>query len=270
MRLAPVLAKICGLALICGLSLPACSLYFEQDPGDGGDGPSTCELRSANDFVPGFPFQFPDYEQVVWPLTQRGCGVPGCHDATDGFSSGFEVWPRDGDPCSVIWSFNALYDHSDYLISPDNSVVLVALDGRMPTHPVQPGAGSSDYVAIYNFIRDAWLQFSGGDNSKYFDFFVFQADIQPMLDDASCAASNCHHFSTGYTGFLLYPQPAWDSAEMIENFDMVTSFVDLDVWPDETRLFNAATDWHGTVVNDTAKLRRWLTDAFENRNDIGD
>ena len=49
MRLAPVLAKICGLALICGLSLPACSLYFEQDPGDG-DEPSTCELRSANDF----------------------------------------------------------------------------------------------------------------------------------------------------------------------------------------------------------------------------
>lgn len=271
MRIAPVLAKICGLALVCGLSLPACSLYFEQDPGTGGDGPppSTCELRSANDFVPGFPFQFPDYEQVVWPLTQRGCGVAGCHSANDGFATGFEVWPQDGDPCSVIRSFNELYDHSDYLIAPENSLVLVALDGRMPTHPVQPGPGSVDYEVIYSFIRDAWLQFSNGPSSNYFDFEVFQVEIQPMLDSASCAAIGCHDFSTGYSGFLLHVQPAWDSPAMLENFEMVTSFVDLYALPEQTRLFGAATNWHGgTAVSDTAALRRWLTDAFEDFNDI--
>lgn len=253
------------MALACGLSLPACSLYFEQDPGTGEPPSATCELQSANDAVPGYPFDFTHYEQVVWPLTQRGCGIAGCHDARDGFSSGFEVWAQDGDPCSPIRSFNALYDHSDYIVWPESSAVLIALDGRMATHPVQPGRGSVDYEVLFSFIQEAWLQFGGAPSpSAYFDFYVFQSEIQPMLDAASCSAVGCHDFYTSYTPFSLYPQPAWSSSEMRVNFEMVTSYVDFRVSPEQTRLYTAATDWHGgSEVYDPVALLSWIRSAFD-------
>jgi hypothetical protein len=260
------------LALACGLALPACSLYFEQDPGAAdGPPPSTCELRSANEAVPGYPFDFTDYEQVVWPLTQRGCGIAGCHDARDGFSASFEVWPQDGDPCSLIRSFNALYDHSDYIVWPENSVVLVALDGRLATHPVQPGRGSVDYEVLHGYIQDAWLEYGNAPSpSVYFDFDVFQSEIQPMLDSASCSTIGCHDFYSSYSPFSLYPQPAWRSSEMQVNFEMVTSYVDLRLRPEQTRLYTTAVDWHGgTGVYDPAVLLDWITDAFDVFNDGG-
>ncbi len=258
------------LALACGLCLPACSLYFEPDPGTGdGPPPSTCELRGESDAFPGYPFNFAYYQQVVWPLTQRGCGIAGCHDAQDGFSSGFEVWPQDGDPCSPIRSFNALYDHSDYIVWPENSVVLVALDGRRPTHPVQPGRGSVDYEVLYGFIREAWLEYGNVPSpSVYFDFDVFQSEIQPMLDSASCSAIGCHDFYSSYTPFSLYSRPAWDSSEMQVNFEMVTSYVDFRVGPEQTLLYTRAIDWHGGAgVYDPDELLDWITDAFE---ELGD
>jgi hypothetical protein len=251
------------LALACGLSLAACSLYFEQDPGTPPP-PSTCELRSGNEAVPGYPYDFAYYQQVVWPLTQRGCGLAGCHDAQDGFSASFEVWPQDGDPCSPIRSFNALYDHSDYTDWPEASFVLRALDGSLPTHPVQPGPGSVDYVILYGFIQDAWFE-SGNAPSQsiYFDFDVFQSEIQPLLDIASCAAVGCHDEYTVSGGFSLYPEPPWSSLEMFANLEMVASFVDFNGLPEQTRLYNAAIDWHGgTAVYDPPVLLDWIADAF--------
>lgn len=254
------------LVLACGICLPACSLYFEQDPGTG-DGPPApaCDLHTADAAIPGYPFDFGYYQRVVWPLTQRSCGSSGgCHDGQDGFPRGFEVWPQDGAPCSAVWSFNALYDHSDFVRWPEDSVVLAVLDGRVPTHPVQPGRGSEDYELLRGFIERAWLQFAGDSSpSVYFDFIVFQNEIQPMLDDASCTATGCHDTFTTPTAFGLYYRPARDSTDMYVNFDIAARYVDFGVWPEQTRLFAEATNWHGgSAVADPVALLDWITDAY--------
>ena len=255
------------LALACGISLPACSLYFEQDPGTGDAPPApACEPNSANGSIPGYPFDFPYYTQVVWPLTQRVCGSSGgCHDGQDSFPRGFEVWPQDGNPCSPIWSFNDLYDYSDYINRPENSFALAALDGRLATHPVQPGQDSEEYEILYGYIERAWFQYVGGPTpSAYFDLEVFQSEIQPMLDDSACTASGCHDFFTTPTSFGLYYRPARDSAEMYTNFDLVPRWVDFNVTPEQTPLFVQATNWHGgSAVTDPARLLDWIEAAYD-------
>lgn len=262
------------LALTCGIALPACSLYFEQDPG-AGDGPPTptCELHAPNASIPGYPFDFTYYVQVVWPLTQRGCASSGgCHDARDGFSRGFEVWPEDGGPCSINRSFNALYDHSDFRVRPENSLVLLALDGSLPTHPVQPGRGSEDYEVLHDFIEQAWSRYRGDPTpSIFFDLEVFQSEIQPMLDGSGCTALGCHELFTTSNDLGLYPRPPPDSTEMYVNFDAVTRFVDFSLWPEQSSLYAQATNWHGgSAVSDPAALLAWITDAFENSSITGD
>lgn len=254
------------LALTCGIALPACSLYFEQDPG-AGDGPPapTCELRAADAGIPGYPFDFPYYVGVVWPLTQRGCASSGgCHDARDGFSRGFEVWPQDDDPCSANRSFNAFYDYSDYVRWPADSLVLLALDGGLPTHPVQPGRNSEDYSTLSNFIEDAWFEYAdGARQTLYFDMEVFQTEIQPMLDAAGCASAGCHDVYTTPNGFGLYGRPARGSSEMYANFDVVTLAVEFSAPPDQTSLFTQATNWHGgSGVDNAAALLSWIMDGF--------
>lgn len=260
------------LALACGISSAACSLYFEQDPGTG-DGPATaCDLRSEHAFIPGYPFDFAYYRDVVWPLTQRGCGSSGgCHDGRDGFAHSFEVWPQDNEPCSANWSFNTLYDHTDFINSPEESLVLAALDGRMPSHPVQPGRNSEEYAVLFSFIdRAFWQNLGGLQPSDYFDFDVFQREIQPMLDNAACTASGCHDAFTTPTNLGLYYRPGWGSAEIEVNFQIVTSYVDFSRWPEEAPFYTWATDFHGgSAVTDPAALLAWITDAFDNFNTAG-
>jgi hypothetical protein len=92
----------------CGLAPSACSLYFEQDPGDGRGqpAPESCVLAGASG-RPGHHFDPPELQQAIWPATQAACGLAGCHHPTA--ASSFRVWPDDGDPCSVIRSFNQLH-----------------------------------------------------------------------------------------------------------------------------------------------------------------
>jgi hypothetical protein len=262
------------LALACGISSPACSLYFEGDPGpDGGPPAPACELHTTNAAIPGYPFDFAYYQRVVWPLTQRDCASSGgCHGGTDSLTRGFEVWPQDDQPCSAVWSFNAFYDYSDYVIGPENSFVLAALDGRLPTHPIQPGRGFEGYDVLSGYIERAWSRYQGGPGrGVYFDLEVFQGEIQPMLDDSACTASGCHDVFTTPTFFGLHYRPAQDSTEMYVNFDSVARYVNFQVLPEATALFTQATNGHGGVtVTDPAALLDWIADAYGSFEVAGD
>ncbi len=59
--------------LACGLALSACSLYFEQNAGDGAGDADPCPLAGPAQ-PPGDPFDVGYYQQGMWTLTQRSCG----------------------------------------------------------------------------------------------------------------------------------------------------------------------------------------------------
>jgi hypothetical protein len=257
--------------LACGLALSACSLYFEQAPPDGsGDGPggdpggvTRCTLAGPAD-SPGFPFDVAYYQDVIWALTRGSCGSGGCHvPGRDGFSY-FRVWADNGDPCAVIVSFNDFYGHSDFVDSPENSRILRAIDGSRAAHPVVRGPGTAEYDVLYDYIADAWSRFRFDSPAVFFDFSVFQQEIQPMLDAAGCGATGCHHPNTAQAGFVLYEYPVLDSSEMWQNFDNVTRLVDFQDRPEDTLLYQRAMDEHGGVsLPDPDALRAWLQAALD-------
>jgi hypothetical protein len=61
-----------------------------------------------------------------------GCGFASCACSA---GTSFRVWAGDGDPCSVIRSFNQLYAASELNDFPKESGLLLPLDGRRPGHP---------------------------------------------------------------------------------------------------------------------------------------
>lgn len=247
-----------------GLALPGCALYFD-DPGDD-PGPRSpldpCALDGLGD-APGYPFDLERYEQDIWPMTRLSCGVSGCHAPDSG--SDFTVWPDDGDPCSMTRSFNALYARSTRFGGARSSPVLLAIDGTMFTHPVRYGAGTVEYEALLDYIERA---IEANDRELwpygYFDYEIYRWYIQPMFDDASCAAPGCHEPGAAVAGFALYPSPLFDGLQMESNYEMAASRVDLSAFSaSETALYTYATDGHaGAQIADPVTLEIWIEEAL--------
>lgn len=242
-----------------GLALCACSLYFEQEPDDSSD---PCVFAGPTAF-PGYPFDVSLYQQSIWPMTQRACGVAGCHAPQSG-GFGFRVWADDGATCSMIQSFNDLYASSDYIDSPARSRVLRVIEGSERAHPLLFTPGTDQYDQIFTYIWDAWARFQGNRApGSPFDTYVFEEEIQPMLDGGSCSVSGCHHPSSAVAGFALHPFPSPDSPEMADNLARVVEYVDFVVLPENTALFQRATDRHGgTSVVDPGWLLEWIEAAY--------
>ncbi|HWN66864.1 MAG TPA: hypothetical protein VNM90_04440 [Haliangium sp.] len=259
MRISPI-----GI-LACGLALSACSLYFEQDPGDPDDdrpgNADPCELAGPDEW-PGFPFDVAEYQQVIWPMTQRTCSRAACHDSSNGASFDFLVWADNGDVCAMIRSFNDFYANSDFVEVPENSAVLRALDGRVP-HPVFLGPGTAEYDVLLEYIVQAWSRFQFDTPAPYFDAYVFEQQIQPMLDEAACTASGCHDPISSTGGFALYPFPAPGSQEMSQNLQSVARYVDFQVPPESTELYQRAAGWHGSIVSSPELLLAWIQAAYD-------
>lgn len=251
--------------LACGLALAACSLYFEQDPDDSGDGPGDvdpCTLAGPAN-LPGYPFDVAYYQEVVWTLTRGSCGFGGCHAPNRNGFSDFRVWADDGDACSMIQSFNDFYDHSDFMADPENSRVLRALDGSRP-HPLLLGPGTVEYDVLFSYIEMAAVNFYYDSPLRYLDHYVFQQEIQPMLDATRCGALGCHHPSTALAGFALYEYPDWESEEMWQNFENMARMVDFQVPAESTILYQRATDGHGGVTaSDPELLLAWIQAAYD-------
>lgn len=265
MRISTIGFLASGLA--CGLALSACSLYFEQDPPDGsGGGPGDgdpCTLAGPTD-IPGFPFDVAYYQDVVWTLTRSNCGAGGCHAPGNGGFSSFRVWADNRDGCDMIRSFNAFYDHSDFSDNPEDSRVLRALDGSRPGHPLLRSPGTAEYDVLHGYIDRAWVQFRFDSPAVFFDFAVFEQDIQPMLDAPGCSAVGCHHPNTAIGGFVLYDYPVRDSSEMWQNFETVALLADFQAAPESTVLYLRATDGHGgVVVSDPELLLAWIQAAHD-------
>ena len=249
--------------LACGLALSACSLYFEQDADGPGD-VAPCTLAGPADSPPGFPFDVAYYQEVIWTLTRGYCGSGGCHaPGRDGFS-GFRVWAENGDACAMIESFNDFYDHSDFTDIPENSRVLRALDGSRPGHPLLRSPGTAEYDVLYNYIAEAWGRFRFDSPAVFLDAYVFEQEIQPMLDAVGCSISYCHEASTAVAGFALYAFPEPGSPEMTQNFQNVARFVDFLEPPESTLLYQRATDGHGgAIVYAPDLLLDWIQDAYD-------
>lgn len=80
--------------------------------------PASCELARATG-TPGYPLDLAGYQQDIWPLTQGACSLAGCHCLATG--ARFRVGLDDGDPCSVIRSFNQFCAASELDNVPEQS-----------------------------------------------------------------------------------------------------------------------------------------------------
>jgi hypothetical protein len=250
--------------LACGLALSACSLYFEQDPDDGAGSPGPCEPAGPAQ-SPAYPFDAAYYQQVIWTLTQRTCGMDGCHTPNGGARFDFRVWADSGDSCNIVKSFNDFYANSDFVDFPENSRLLRALDGNVANHPLMLGPGTAEYDVLLGFILEAWSRLRLDDPAVYFDAYVFEQQIQPMLDAASCSVAGCHDPSSSVAGFALNAYPASGSPAMSQNLQSLARYVDFLVPPESTRLYQRATDRHGgTSVSAPESLLAWLQAAFDN------
>jgi hypothetical protein len=105
-----------------------------------------------------------------------------------------------------------------------------------------------------------------------FDYTVYQSQIQPALDAATCAKSGCH--GTGAGGFTLKPAPAAASADMQANFIAVTSRTNLSD-PASSLIYVRATVVHSggastqVTADAAAQMLTWITTAKTNAGGSG-
>jgi hypothetical protein len=269
LRTRPIFVGLIALAGACSQS--------ESDPLADPE----CQIQAEGEKSPGYPFNLETYTAQVLPLLTQSCSAAGCHAAPAG-SGGFTVW-ADAAPgnCGFAQTFNSLSLYVD-LAEPGNSAVLNAIDGSLPGHPMTFPADDPNLVMMAGYVQEAadiWEADGGGGTAppgaSPFDYAVFQAEIQPILDTAEqkgCALSGCH--GTGAGTFTLTANPARDSADMEANFIAVTSRMNLTN-PESSQFLVQSTTRHGggasAVVSSTeaATILAWIEDAKENAGDGG-
>lgn len=235
-----------------------------------------CQIKADGEKSPGYPFDLAIYREEVLPVLTQNCAAAGCHAPPSG-QQGFTVWPSAAaGNCAYAQSFNSLSEFVD-LDSPNNSAVVIALDGDLPTHPLSYPADDARLAAIVKYINDASARYLAGGGSgatappgaSPFDYAVFQSAIQPILDSAEgkgCTTSGCHGTAAGTMKLVAHPEP--DSAEMEANFIAVTGRMNLGS-PDTSLAYLKATTRHGAgasaVVNEkeAATLLAWIKAAAD-------
>ncbi len=273
------------LPTVLALCLPLATACFGEPPGGGGDDDlddPECQLDTEGEKTPGYPFDMVAYESEVLPVMTGNCSAAGCHGAPDG-QGGFNVWAAAAPGnCDYAKTFNAIARQTD-LANPTNSAVYVAISGGDPAHPIVYAEGDPKREAILQFVTDASQRFiadgGGGDpappGASPYDYAVFQADIQPILDtaeDTGCATAGCH--GTGAGGFTLIATPAADSADMEANFLAVTRRGNLED-PPASLFYLQATNRHGSGASKVvsaaqgATILAWIEDAKANAGNGG-
>lgn len=264
----------------------------------GGSSTSTsaaCQIDTSNGHAPGWPFDLPTFRTQILPFVSGTCAISGCHQAPMG-QAGFNLW-ADAAPgnCDYAKTFNAIAGKVD-LQNPPNSPIYVAISGGDPAHPIKLPAGDAHLTALLGFIRAAAATATapsigagagagggtagaGGGTSATpppsanpFDFNVYQASIQPILDTAEgggCAGSSCHGAPQGQAGFKLVSRPSPGSTDMTGNFNAVTAICNLQA-PEQSLFYLRASSRHGSglskVVSSTeaATILAWIKGAQGN------
>ncbi len=252
--------------------LSACVETVGQDA-PGGD---KCQIKADGEKSPGYPFDLAIYGDEVLPVLTQNCAAGGCHAPPSG-QKGFTVWPSAAaGNCAYAQSFNSLAEFVD-LDSPKNSPIVIALDGALPTHPINYPESDARLAAILKYVSDASARYlaDGGSGAtpppgaSPFDYAVFQTAIEPILDSAEskgCTASGCH--GSGAGTMTLVAQPGRDSAEMESNFIAITGRMNLGS-PETSLVYLKATTRHGAgasaVVDEqqAATLLAWIKAAAD-------
>jgi hypothetical protein len=262
--------------LVCPLStLAAACVGSMEAPADDLGSPE-CQIQTPAEKSPGYPFDLTAFADDVLPVVTQNCAGAGCHAPPEG-TGGFTVWAAAAPGnCDYAKTFNNMSGFVD-LANPDNSALLIAVRGDLPTHPVQYDADDPRLAALTAYVQNASARFladGGGGTTpppgaSPFDYRVFQDVVQPILNTADgkgCAVTGCH--LTGAGGMTLAAAPARDSAQMEANFIAITSRTNLTT-PETSLVLLKATTRHGggqsAVVSALEKqsVLDWIVAAAE-------
>lgn len=260
----PFLVALTGLALVgCGPNegTPPAT----PDAGGGNGGP--CQIKSADEARPAYPFNFQQFKTDIWPGLQASCGLSGCHLGPNG-QAGFSVWPSSEALCPDTQSFNSVYDKIDLTTNPSNSILLKNMDGTDAHFPLFVDDPLT--ATVRAFIQAGFDELGGGENdlTGFFDQAIYEQQIQPQIDALGCTNAGCHN-KTDVAGNLgLNPNPAAGSAEMEENFARMTTYVDPrnDDSAEETLLYVRFSDRHRGIafgLDSLNVLKSWIQDAID-------
>jgi hypothetical protein len=250
-------------------------------PTNGAD----CQIQTASGHAPGWPFDLPTFRMQVLPLLLNNCATSGCHASPQG-NGGFIVWP-DAAPgnCSYAKTFNNFISKVD-LTNPPNSPVYFAVNGGDPMHPLVLQANDARLLTLLTFIQAAATNQAGPSAppmmppppaANPFDYAVYQATIQPILDTAEmvgCALASCHGGPTGQGGLKLVPMPAPNSADMQANFNAVTALTNLAT-PEQSLIYIQATNRHASGASKIVSAMQgqaildWIKKAQGNNGAMG-
>ena len=268
------------LAMLAMCSGPILIGCFGGPPDSGGDPlvDPECQLDTKGEKSPGYPFDVDKFTTEVLPVVAQSCGAGGCHGSPTG-NGGLTIWAqaRPGD-CDFGKTFNSVIAKID-LTTPANSRLIAAVTGGSATHPFKFPDASPQLAQLQSFVDTAAAAYAadGGGvtpppGPSPFDYAVYQAQVQPALDTAGCAAVGCH--GSGAAGFTLKANPAAGSADMEENFVAVTSRANL-AEPANSVFYVRATVVHSGGTSRTvdatagAQILAWIEDAKANAGDGG-
>jgi hypothetical protein len=266
------------LALL-SLCLTACSQIGSAPPANQND--LECQIQSDAQHTPGYPYDLVVFRTQVLPMLNTSCATAGCHAAPAG-QGNFTLW-ADAAPgnCSYAKTFNSFKKAVD-LTTPENSKVYLNIVGDNPKHPLVLGKENPASKMLLAFIAEAARVQTGAGgggggntpppNASPFDYAVFQATIQPILDNTDgkgCSAAACHGAAAGQAGFKLNRAPIAASAEMEANFNMVNGLADLTA-PEKSKIYLRATTRHGAGASalmsppEAKALLDYITQAGKN------
>jgi hypothetical protein len=233
-----------------------------------------CQIGVEGERVPGYPYDLSAFANDVLPVLTTNCAAAGCHGAPAG-AGGYTIWAEAAvGNCDYAKTFNTLARFID-LNNPGNSRVVVAINGGLATHPIKYDAGDARLGALTAYIADASATNSGGGGggvtpppgASPFDYDVFQATIQPILDTAEgigCAGVGCH--GNGAGNFTLVANPAAGSQDMLDNFLAVTARTSLQS-PAASLVYLKATTRHSgsTVISlqQNGAMLAWIQAAAD-------
>ncbi len=276
----------CHLFISILLALPAWAACVGGQPSSTGQ-PNTedpeCQLQTAGERNPGYPFDLEIYANQVLPVVTKNCATAGCHAAPNG-QGNFNLWASAAPGnCEYAKTFNSIAGRVN-LSSPSNSAILSAINGTDTAHPIQLQAGDPKLDALTQYIADAsgrYLSDGGGGNTappgaSPFDYNVYQTQIQPIIDTTGgvgCAGAGCH--GTGAGGLTLTANPTANSTEMEANFTAVTSRMNLDDAPKSVFYLQATTAHAGggspvVTAQEAATILAWIQAAVVAAGDSGD
>ena len=238
---------------------------FGSSPGGGNntDDPA-CQLKQLTEKKPGYPYDLQTYPQVLEVLT-ADCSGGACHDP--GVRS-FTVFPdAEQGNCNYNKTFNSFADFVDFN-SAEQSVILLKVSAEAENHPLRYQAGDTKLDTLRGYVTDAVQTCQNdscntttpGSAQSTFDYAVFQAQIQPILDNTgggvgcSSTSTGCHGASGGVSGFVLNREPARDSTEMEDNFREVQEEVDF-AGTDQRDIINKGSDNHAGFSFSAAEVQ---------------